>query len=38
MREGRGAFLGQRFSINPDDIADTRVDMTLFAGEVVHQQ
>jgi predicted amidohydrolase YtcJ len=31
--------LGQNlFSINPDDIADTRVDMTLFAGEVVHQQ
>ena len=42
LKVGKSAdmiVLGQNlFSINPDDIADTRVDMTLFAGEVVHQQ
>ncbi len=32
-------MLGQNlFDIAPDNIADTVVDMTLFAGEVVYQK
>ena len=42
LKVGKSAdmiVLGQNlFGIDPYDIADTRVDMTLFAGQVVHQQ
>jgi hypothetical protein len=42
LRVGKSAdviVLGQNlFDIAPDNIADTVVDMTLFAGEVVYQK
>lgn len=42
LKVGKSAdmiVLGQNlFGINPDEIADTTVDMTLFAGKVVHQK
>ena len=42
LKVGKSAdmiVLGQNlFNIDPDDIANTTVDMTLFAGQVVHQQ